>query len=288
MREYERMHALENHYWWFVGRRAIVRRLLREALPPGSAPPEALPPGSALLGSGLASGAAASTCGSGAGVSLLDIGCGTGANLSMLRQAVGRGARVTAVDFSDLALKFAAQANQAQGIAVARCDALRLPFGGAAFSTVTMLDVLEHLSDDRAALAEVSRVLRPGGRYVFSVPAYQHLWSAHDEALHHFRRYELRELGALLRQSGFVVEKLSFAMSAMPPAAWLWRKLILPFAPRRPRHAARHSQGAVLPTVPPIINRALIKYLEAEGKLIARRPLQFGTSLVGIARKRGG
>jgi len=266
LREYERMHALENHYWWFVGRRAIVARLLRDAL-------EARSPGTGT-------NTGTSTC-----TSLLDIGCGTGANLSMLRACVGERARVTGVDFSDLALKFASRDNIAQGVALARCDALRLPFGCAQFDAVTMLDVLEHLSDDEAALCEVRRVLRPGGCYVFSVPAYQHLWSAHDEALHHFRRYELRSLHALLGQSGFRVEKLSFAMSAMPPAAWLWRKAMLPFAPRRPRAALRHSQGAVLPSVPPLLNRALVKYLELEGELIARRPLRFGTSLVGVARK---
>lgn len=267
LREYERMHALENDYWWFVGRRAIVARLLRQAL-------SARPPGAI----------AASTCGP--SVSLLDIGCGTGANLSMLRGVVGEQAPITGVDFSDLALKFAMEAKGEQSVALARCDALRLPFGDAQFQAVTMLDVLEHLGDDRGALAEVRRVLRPSGSLVFSVPAYQHLWSAHDEALHHFRRYEMRGLQLLLRRSGFLVEKLSFAMSAMPPAAWLWRKLLLPFAPRRPRDAKRHSQGAVLPSVPPLINGALIKYLELEGEVIARRPLRFGTSLVGIARRR--
>lgn len=265
LREYERMHALENDYWWFVGRRAIVARLLRQALDARSSP--------------------ASTCSTNLGLSLLDIGCGTGASLSMLRAVAGEQARIVGVDFSALALKFAAEANSAQAVPLARCDALRLPFGDARFESVTMLDVLEHLSDDSGALAEVRRVLRPDGSLVFSVPAYQHLWSAHDEALHHFRRYEIRGLHSLLRQSGFRVEKLSFAMSAMPPAAWLWRKLLLPFAPRRPRDAKRHSQGAVLPAVPPILNRALVKYLELEGELIARRPLRFGTSLVGIARR---
>ena len=264
--EYERMHALENDYWWFVGRRAIIRRLLIDSLP--------------ALCSANGAGHEPNT------LSLLDVGCGTGANLAMLRSSVGPQARVTAVDFSDHALRFARNVNADQGVALARCDALHLPFDAGSFNAVTMLDVLEHLSDDHAALAEVRRVLKSGGRYVFSVPAYQHLWSAHDEALHHFRRYEMRGLARLLRSSGFVVEKLSFAMSMMPPIAWAWRKLILPFAPKRPREARRHSEGAVLPSVPPLFNRALVKYLEAEGRVIARRPLSFGTSLVGVARRR--
>jgi SAM-dependent methyltransferase len=254
------MHALESNYWWFVGRRAIIRRLLassRCAFPLQDGPS-----------------------------SLLDIGCGTGANLGMLQEAVGPRGRVTAIDFSALALKFARDDPSSAAIGLVRSDAARLPFGSRMFDTVTMLDVLEHVRDDEGALAEVRRVLRPGGRYIFSVPAYQHLWSAHDTALHHFRRYEYRGLQSLLARSGFRVEKLSFAMSLMPPIAWLWRKAVLPFAPRRPQDASRHSEGAVLPTVPPLFNQALVKYLQAEGALITRRPLRWGTSLVGVAVKR--
>jgi SAM-dependent methyltransferase len=149
-----------------------------------------------------------------------------------------------------------------------------------------MFDVLEHLSDDSRALSEVHRVLRPGGSLVLSVPAYQKLWSAHDEALHHFRRYEYRGLRQLLRAEGFAVWRISFAMSLMPPIAWFWRRFVLPFKPHRPREAKRHSEGAVLPAVPSPMNGALIKYLEMEGRIIARRPLNFGTSLVCVAFKK--
>jgi hypothetical protein len=74
-------------------------------------------------------------------------------------------------------------------------------------------------------------------------------------------------------------------MSLMPPLAWFWRRFVLPFQPRRPPDAKRHSEGAVLPAVPPAANRLLIKYLELEGRILQRRPLNFGTSLVAIARK---
>jgi SAM-dependent methyltransferase len=243
--------------------------------------------------------------GSASSLRLLDIGCGTGANLPLLRARVGKNGSVTAMDFSPLALQFArddllqceaankdtgqhdTQQNDASGnLTLLRGDALHLPFCDDSFDAVTMLDVLEHLSDDRLALAEVRRVLRPGGALVMSVPAYQKLWSAHDEALHHFRRYEFHGLRRLLRRSGFTVPLLSFAMSLMPPIAWMWRRFILPFKPRRPRDATRHSEGAVLPAVPPALNRALIRYLEVEGSIIARRPLRFGTSLVAVAIKR--
>lgn len=256
--EYARMHALETEYWWFAGRREIVSTLLHEV------PPRGLK----------------------AGLRLLDIGCGTGANLPMLRHAVGKEGRVTAMDFSPLALEFARAHPESSGVTLLQGDALHLPFQDESFHVLTMLDVLEHLSDDRRALDEVRRVLKPGGALVFSVPAYQHLWSAHDEALHHFRRYEYRDLRRLLIESGFEVHRLSFAMSIMPPIAWLWRKVILPFQPKRPKNARRHSEGAHLPQLPRPFNRLLVEYLKIEGRIIRRYRINFGTSLVGIAVKR--
>jgi ubiquinone/menaquinone biosynthesis C-methylase UbiE len=271
--EYARMHALETQYWWFAGRRAIIASLLNS-----------------LRSHFSRNQSASAPVDFGTGIRLLDIGCGTGANLPMLRSFAGASGSVAAMDFSPLALQFARDQMSCDGTArkllMLRGDAQRLPFGDNSFDVVTMLDVLEHLSDDCLALAEVRRVLRPGGALVMSVPAYQKLWSAHDEALHHFRRYEYHGLRRVLHEAGFAVPLLSFAMSLMPPLAWLWRRFILPFKPRRPRDARRHSEGAILPSVPPAFNHALIRYLEIEGKIVARRPLRFGTSLVAVAIKR--
>jgi SAM-dependent methyltransferase len=261
--EYARMHALETEYWWFAGRRAIIASMGRAYRDHSRQSQD---------------------------WKVLDIGCGTGANLPLLCEiAAGNkngGGRVTALDYSPLALQFARDHLGDLPVNLLRGDAAHLPFPDNHFDVVTMLDVLEHIEDDRAATGEIHRVLKPGGAFILSVPAYQNLWSAHDEALHHFRRYEYHALRRLLRDSGLPVWRMSFAMSLMPPAAWLWRRLILPFQPRRPQDAKRHSEGAVLPTVPRWANRALIEYLKLEGRILARRPIQFGTSLVAVARKR--
>ncbi len=255
--EYERMHALETDYWWFVGRRALIAQLLEATRPliHCDAP------------------------------QLVDIGCGTGANLPMLRGAVGAQGQIFGLDFSPLALQWARSEGELEGgqIHLSQGDALSLPLRDNCADIVTMLDVLEHLSDDNLALREVQRILKPGGALILSVPAYQHMWSAHDEALHHFRRYEKAGLNQVLKNAGFRVWRLSFAMSVMPPIAWFWRRFVLPFAARRPRDAARHSQGAVLPSVPPAINKMLVRYVGTEGKIIPKRPLRFGTSLVTVA-----
>jgi SAM-dependent methyltransferase len=261
--EYARMHALETEYWWFAGRRAIIRSAL-----------------AAWREEGMEYSAQG-------GLQLLDIGCGTGANLPLLCEAVDEGGSITALDFSPLALQFARDHLGDLPVSLLRGDAIHLPFADGSFDIVTMLDVLEHVEDDGAATREIHRVLRPGGAFILSVPAYQNLWSAHDEALHHFRRYEYHGLGKTLRASGLSVWRLSFAMSLMPPLAWFWRRFVLPFKPRRPADARRHSEGAVLPAVPPFLNRVLIAYLKTEGWLMRHRPLNFGTSLVAVARKKG-
>jgi SAM-dependent methyltransferase len=255
--EYGRMHELETNYWWFVGRRLLIARLLQDAL----------------------------QCDGQQILRLVDLGCGTGANLPMLRHAVGDCGEVFGLDFSPLALEFAARQVDLSNLHLSQGDAMKLPLRDACADCVTMLDVLEHVPDDALALSEVQRILKPGGVLILSVPAYQHLWSAHDEALHHFRRYERTQLRSVLRGAGLHIEKLSFAMSLMPPIAWFWRRFVLPFEPKRPENARRHSQGAVLPQVPPRINEMLARYVETEGKIIARRPIRFGTSLVAVARK---
>ncbi len=261
--EYGRMHDLETRYWWFVGRRLLIARLLQDALPRA-----------------------------GMKLNLVDVGCGTGANLPMLRRAVGEGSAVFGFDFSPLALQWAREQTEwapssLAALSLSQGDAMQMPLRDNCADCVTMLDVLEHLPDDARALSEVERILKPGGVLLLSVPAYQHLWSAHDEALHHFRRYERAQLRQVLRGAGLKIEKLSFAMSLMPPIAWFWRRFVLPFGPGRPKNASRHSQGAVLPPVPQWANQMLARYVAAEGKIIARRPIRFGTSLVVVARKKG-
>lgn len=183
--EYERMYALEDHYWWFVSRRAlIIDRLQKAALPQHSV--------------------------------ILDVGCGTGAN-AMALQTLGR---VIGADISSIAL----QLSRRRGLShLLQCPAQQLPLRAERVDVVVATDLLEHLPDDGAALREFHRVLRPGGVAVITVPAFRMLWGRHDVALMHHRRYRLQELHERAVSAGFRVEWSSYVVALLFPAAALAR-----------------------------------------------------------------
>ncbi|HEX2084319.1 MAG TPA: class I SAM-dependent methyltransferase [Solirubrobacteraceae bacterium] len=122
---------------------------------------------------------------------VLDAGCGTGRNLAEFG-GVG-------VDPAPEAVA----ACRARGLDVVQAPLEALPFGDASFDLLLATDVLEHVDDDVAALRELRRVAAPGALLLVTVPAHPRLWSAHDEALHHRRRYRRAELLARVRAAGW-------------------------------------------------------------------------------------
>lgn len=243
--EYDRMFRLEDRYWWFVSRRRLVDALMKSVYWRRSSRSRDL--------------------------AILDVGCGTGAMSSMLK-AHGR---VVSADFSPLALAY----SRRRGLTyLVGADAMRMPFASDSFDAIVAMDVLEHLPDDRAAMCEFYRVLRSGGRVFATVPAYRHLWSEHDVALMHFRRYARRELRDRFQASGFQLDKLSHAMTLLYPAAAAQRRLNA----RRPPH---DPPQAALPAVPRPVNAALCAFLALENAFASRLNLPFGMTIVCVARK---
>jgi SAM-dependent methyltransferase len=240
--EYARMYELEDWYWWFVARRAAAAGFVRDYAPPDRP------------------------------LRILDAGCGTGGMLDLYR--TWHDAAATGVDLSPEALHFCRERAHHR---VAAADLTLLPFRSGSFDVVTALDVLEHVRDDHRAIGEISRVLRPGGILVASVPAYQFLWGPHDEALHHYRRYAGGEFRELVNSTGLRVEKQTYLLTALFPVA------------AAARLAARGREtpagGASLPKVPPILNRALIGFQAAELALARTCGLPFGLSVLAVARK---
>jgi SAM-dependent methyltransferase len=204
---------------------------------------------------------------------VLDAGCGTGSLLEQWRARPE--VEVIGIDLSPEALAYC-RSRGAQRLI--RADLTALPFPTATFDLVTALDVVEHVERDEAALAEICRVLKPGGTLVLSVPAYRFLWSSHDVALHHKRRYTARALRAIVARAGLVRARLTHLLAF----------LFLPIAAVRlfDRLARRpHQESAHLVPLPGALNRLLIGIQNAELALARRVDLPFGISLFCIAYK---
>ncbi|MGA2013811.1 MAG: class I SAM-dependent methyltransferase [Solirubrobacteraceae bacterium] len=174
--------AVDEHHWWYRGRRRIIRSEL-DQLP--------LP---------------ADPC-------VLDAGCGSGRTLQELTHY----GDVHGIELNE----HAAEVARARGLGEVRIGRLEeLPWQDGTFDLITCLDVIEHTPDDRAALTELRRVCRPGGWLLVTVPAYQALWSLHDEANHHYRRYSRRSLRAAALAAGWTVARMSsFNSVLLAPAA---------------------------------------------------------------------
>jgi SAM-dependent methyltransferase len=214
-----RLATLEDHHWWFQERRAILARWLRR-----------------LAASGHTPGAA------------LDIGAAAGGNTRVLRE---HGWRPIALEYS---ADGAAVARQ-RGLTVVRGDATNLPAAAGTIDLVTAFDVIEHIEDDYLAAAEIRRVLSPGGTLLVTVPCDMRLWSAHDVAGHHFRRYDRPGLERVIRKAGLQIDEL-----------WSWNVLLRPAVALTRKRAA----GNELAPMHPLVNSALRAVVVAERYLPVR------------------
>ncbi|MGO4599630.1 class I SAM-dependent methyltransferase [Terrabacter sp. 2RAF25] len=172
----------------------------------------------------------------------LDIGAAGGGNTRVLRE---HGWDAVALEYG----ADGAEVAQGRGLATLRADATRLPLADHSLDLVMAFDLLEHLHDDDAAVAEVHRVLKPDGTYLVAVPADPRLWSSHDEAVDHVRRYTRDGLLSLLDRGGFdVVDVRS------------WNVLLRPVVAMR----RKVSSGSDLDDLHPVVNFGLRTIITAE------------------------
>ena len=159
-------------------------------------------------------------------------------------------------------------------------SALALPFRDGSFDVVTALDVVEHCEPEARALSELLRVLRPGGRLLLAVPAYQWAWTQFDVDAGHHRRYTRKRLVRAVEAAGATVERATYIFAGTLPlfaAERIGRKL------RRPA-----DEPASLPEVSPTVERVLMGLCRMDRWLLSRRDLPFGSSLVLAATKSAG
>jgi SAM-dependent methyltransferase len=242
--EYRRMFEAEETQWWYAGMRSISLAVLRGPL---------------------------GQLDRGRGLTLLDAGCGTGGNVGPLASF----GRAVGVDVSEEALRFC----RIRGVPAARAGLLALPFPDGTFDCVTSFDVIYHawVTDDRAAVREMTRVLRKAGLLLLRVPALRMLWGAHDRAVLSRHRYTRPEVGALLESGGLEVLRLSYCNSFLFPL----------LAVRRTLDRVTGRAGSDVGFLPRPLEWAFRRVLEAEARLLGRgRHLPVGASLIALGRKR--
>ena len=155
---------------------------------------------------------------------------------------------------------------------------LEMPFEADSFDLAASLDVIEHLEDDLAALRELRRVVAPGGSLLVTVPAYQWLWSGHDEINHHFRRYTRRSLQRAGEAAGWQQVRTTYFNSLLLPAA-----IVLRVLDRFSRKPPESSLDLWVPPQP--LNWLLERPLQIEAALIGRGGrIPAGLSLLAVFR----
>jgi SAM-dependent methyltransferase len=147
-----------------------------------------------------------------------------------------------------------------------------------------LFDVLEHIEDDAAALANLHRVIMPGGRVYLAVPAHRALWSEEDVFAGHFRRYTLSSLRCRLEQAGFSVEYETYFFSVLLVPVFLFRVLLAPFRSRTPANTERTAHDHTLPSgvVRTFFRHAFRREL---AKIALGKSLGIGASCLIVARK---
>lgn len=240
-RDYElQTHRVEDGHWWYRGRRRVIDLVLAKL--------------------GLPSGAR-----------ILDAGCGSGRNMVEL----GRLGTVTGIELSPTSVAVARERGVGE---VVEGSVLELPFADQSFDLAVSLDVIEHLEDDRGALRELRRTVAPGGALVVTVPAYQWLWSAHDEINHHHRRYNTKMLLQAASEAGWRCELSTHFNSLLLPAAIVMRAL-----DRVRPGTAESSLDLWIPPTP--LNWLLERPLALEAALIGRgMRIPAGLSLLAVFR----
>ena len=207
------------------------------------------------------------------GLRIVDCGAGTGHNLALLQPH----GEVFAFDLAPTSLTKA----RAAAYPLLRADITRIPFRSDAFDIATSFDVLQCVPDDRTAVREMARIIRPGGHVLLTLAALEWLRGDHAEVWQEAHRYTPRTARALLAQAGLTPLRVEFMFASVFPLM-----LAVRTAQRltRPFRAVRPDSDIAVPAAP--LNAALTALVQGEAALARRVPMPVGSSLLVVGTKR--
>jgi SAM-dependent methyltransferase len=245
---YEDYYRHENSHWWFRWRYDLITKLVASLKCDDS-------------------------------FRILDAGCGTGQMTKQL-EAIGE---AFGLDSAHEAISYA----RSRGVGrLVRGSITAPPFAEASFDCVLALDVIEHVDDDMGILTSLFRVIKPGGHLIITVPAFDALWSEHDEINHHKRRYRAPQLRLLIKEAGFDIERVTYCNTVFYLPVLLTRKVKNAW-----RNVSRWRVGEDRPLqsdlgdYPRPINEALYSLMKAETRLMERVNMPFGVSILAVATR---
>lgn len=237
--ELHRAHAdLDERHWWFRGRRRIIASVLSRHVPESAG-------------------------------RILDVGCGAGGLIGILEQH----GTVIAVEGEPTTAAIARRRHPAADVRVGMLpDAMQEVHG---CGLVTAFDVIEHFDDDVGLLGAMHGALGADGYLCVTVPALPSLWSRHDEANGHKRRYSAGTLRQALTEAGFEVTHLSYFNTVLLPIVWVARRL----------EGLRRTQATDFDTTLGRADRLLEALFAAERHVVSRWSVPLGVSLIAVAKR---
>ncbi len=243
---YKQFYEFEKDHWWSKGMRFLCKRMVDRY------------------------------CKERDGALILDIGCGTGELTHELDKNMPG---VIGADMSSEAVEFCRK-RAVSTLVMTKAEATG--FKGGSFSAVIAFCLMEHISDDALFLAEMHRILKPGGHLIIVTSAFQFLWSKHDEIAHHKRRYRLSVIKRLLKERGFRIRKATYINSAVFPAV-----LVIRIVQRLFGLGPKSNEGFMLDLVklPGAVNEILYGLLKTEARALDYINFPVGVGILCVVEK---
>lgn len=235
---YEQMKKQQDEHWWYLGRKDIIDQIMRNFV--------------------------------GENNKILDIGGGMGGNIELLSKY----GKVTIFEKNSYAVNHLTNLNLCQVIQGSFPENIDKEWLN--YDVFTMFDVLEHVSNDQQALIDLYNSMKLNGKLILTVPAYQSLFSTHDEIFHHYRRYNIREILDKSNMAGFKIQHYTYFNTLLFPIAYTSRILSKAFPKLQKYEQANNNSGG---------NLILKNIFSLEKHLVSKFSLPFGLSILLILKK---